>query len=400
MSGGTAPGRAPARLRVDTPVVVLNTHHSGLAVARDLGPLGVRVIGVTAVDEFPGNQSRWLEYRKAPDSLTQPPELLAFLLRLCDELGRRPVLLPTRDHDINFIEGHRAALDERFRIPMLDPLSLDRILNKEVLAADASSAGIPTPRTVIIRKPGEMVNARELRFPCICKPVYASQWRKAGIWEAVGRQKALRLDTYGALERYYSAFCELDPLVTVQEWIEGNEEDLLIFGSYCDSDHRVLASFTARKRLQYPPLAGTGIVVEALPLPELIEPSVGLLRRVRFRGISEIEYKRDRRDGRIYLIEINPRHWDQHGLGTRVGVNLSEALYRDVTGQASVAMQQDPRSMLWIAEAEYARHVARCLAGRAPLRDLSLGCGAGRTWAVFDREDMGPFWSMLGWKRR
>ena len=61
-------------------------------------------------------------------------------------------------------------------------------------------------------------------------------------------------------------FSQLEPRVTVQEWIEGGEESLQIFGS-CTPDHEVKAFFTARKRLQYPPLAGTGIVVEALPLP-------------------------------------------------------------------------------------------------------------------------------------
>jgi predicted ATP-grasp superfamily ATP-dependent carboligase len=212
----------------------------------------------------------------------------------------------------------------------------------------------------------------------------------------VGRQKALKVGSFEDLERFYRRFSDRDPVVSVQEWIEGGEEDLLIFGSVCSDRHEVLASFTARKRLQYPPLAGTGIVVEALPLPQLEKPSHDLLAAVKFRGISEIEYKRDRRTGKLYLIEINPRHWDQHGLGTQVGVNLSEALYRDATLQAPRAMQQGAERCLWIAEAEYARHLLRCLAGRAPLRDATLAFGARRTWTVFDRRDMRPFLSLLG----
>ena len=72
--------RAAGSLRVDVPVVVLNTFHSGLAIARDLGRLGVRVIGLTAHKEAYGNASRWIEYRHSPDSLTQPRELLDCLL--------------------------------------------------------------------------------------------------------------------------------------------------------------------------------------------------------------------------------------------------------------------------------------------------------------------------------
>ena len=101
--------------------MVLNTHYSGLAVARDLAPLGIRVIGLTAIPSLHGNRSRWLEYRAAPDSLTEAEGLLDFLLALADELGARAVLLPTRDHDINFIDQHRDKLDERFMIATCRP---------------------------------------------------------------------------------------------------------------------------------------------------------------------------------------------------------------------------------------------------------------------------------------
>jgi predicted ATP-grasp superfamily ATP-dependent carboligase len=212
----------------------------------------------------------------------------------------------------------------------------------------------------------------------------------------VGRQKVLRVDSFEQLASSYARFSDLDARVLVQEWIDGGEEDLSIFGSYCAEGGEVVAAFTARKRLQYPALAGTGIVVEAVPQPDLYEPSTRLLRAAAFRGISEIEYKRDRRDGRLYLIEINPRHWDQHGLGTKVGVNLSEALYRDSTGQDRRFMTQTAGHRLWIAEAEYARHVARCLTGRAPVRDLRFVLGPSHTWALFDRFDQRPFMSLFG----
>jgi D-aspartate ligase len=383
-------------LQTDWPVVVLNTHHSGLAIARDLAPLGIRVIGLTAIASFPGNRSRLLEYRAAPDSLTEAAALFELLLKLADELRLRAVLLPTRDHDINFINQHRAALEERFLIAQLPPDGIERVMNKDVLAAAAREAGICVPAGVTIRHPSELDSARTLRFPCICKPLYASQWRRAGLWEAVGRQKALRVESYAELEAFYRTFADLDPLVTVHEWIEGGEESLQIFGSYTLRDHAVAAFFTARKRLQYPPLAGTGIVVEALTIPDLERPSRTLLRGLGFRGISEIEYKRDQRTGQLYLIEVNPRHWDQHGLGSAVGVNLSEALYRDITGQPIRVMRQTTERVRWVAEAEYARHLARCVLGRAPLRDAMLAIGGRRAWSVFHRSDMGPFLSLMG----
>jgi predicted ATP-grasp superfamily ATP-dependent carboligase len=337
-----------------------------------------------------------VEYRPAPDSLAEAPALLDYLVRLAGELGQRAVLLPTRDHDINFISSHRAVLDEHFRIGLLPPVDLERVMNKDVLAITAREAGLRVPRSVTVREQRELDQTRELRYPCICKPLYASQWRQAGIWDAVGRQKARRVENFDDLAAYYGGFSHLDPLITVQEWVEGGEENWLVFGSYCLANHEAAGFFTARKRLQYPPLAGTGIVVEALPLPRLEQPSRALLRALGVRGISEIEYKLDDRNGELYLIEVNPRHWDQHGLGTVVGVNLSELLYRDVTGQPMRAMRQSTECVRWIAEAEYARHLARCLLGRAPWSDAGLALGASRTWAVYNPADLGPFLSLLG----
>lgn len=392
----TAKGSGAHGLRTNCPVVVLNTHHSGLAIARDLGPLGIRVLGLTAIPSFPGNASRWLEHRPSPDSLTQADELLDYLALLGDELGSPALLLPTRDHDLNLIARNRDRLEARFLMPMLPLAELDRVMNKDTLASAAAEVGLSVPRAVTVSLPAELERASSLRFPCICKPIYASQWRKPGIWEAVGRQKALRVESFDHLRTFYGGFSPLDPLVIVQEWIEGGEGNLQIFGSYCGVDHEVLAFFTARKRLQYPPLSGTGIVVEALRLPDLEEPSRALLRALKFRGISEIEFKRDDRDGRLYLIEVNPRHWDQHGLGTAVGVNLSEALYRDTTGQPRRPMTQQEERVLWVAEAEYLRHVARCLTLRAPLVDVAMVLGSRRIFSVFDRGDLRPFASLLG----
>jgi predicted ATP-grasp superfamily ATP-dependent carboligase len=388
--------RATGSLRVDVPVVVLNTFHSGLAIARDLGRLGVRVIGLTAHKEAYGNVSRWIEYRNSPDSLTQPRELLACLFELSEELNQRPILLPTRDHDINFLINSWESLQGSYILPMLPPDRMGRVLNKDVVATAARESGISVPNSVTVTRAEELASARRLQFPCICKPVYATQWRKPGIWDAVGRQKVRRVESFEELEEFYASFSHLDPLVSVQEWVEGGETNLQIFGSYCSADHEVRAFFMARKRLQSPRLAGTGIAVEAVPIPDLEEPSRRLLRRLQFRGISEIEFKRDERDGRLYLIEINPRHWDQHGLGTSVGVNLSEALYRDATEQPARAMRQSSARKTWIGDIELFRYVVDVIRGRAPARDVSQLFEANMVPSIFEWSDLRPFLAVLG----
>jgi D-aspartate ligase len=383
------------------PAVVLNTHHTGLGIARNLGPLGIRVIGLTAHASFPGNRSRWLEYRPSADSLLAPEALRDQLLRLSIELGTSLVLFPTRDHDIVFINRHRSELQDRFLIPFAEPAVIDAVMNKDRLFEIARTVGISVPETVAVNRPEDRVKARDLRYPCVCKPVYASQWRKPGIWEAVGRQKAVKLDSYAQFEAFYERVVGFDPVVTVQQWVPGEEEDLLIFGSYCNRSSEVVAFFTARKRIQIPPLMGTGVIVEALPIERLREPSAALLKAARFFGISEIEFKRDPRDDRIYLIELNPRHWDQHRLGAVAGVNLSQVAYVDAIDRPIPRMTQSSGSIAWVAEAEFARHAARAMLGRAPLSDLGKFAAPRRTFSVFDASDLRPFWHLIrnAWRR-
>lgn len=167
-------------LTTASPVVVLNIHHSGLAIARCLGPLGVRVIG-TSAKRIHGNQSRWLQFRLSPDSLDDPNGLVQFLEALADELGERPVLLPTRDHDVNFISRYHTRLRAAFVLPTLTAAALEPVMNKEAPSAIAREAGIEVPRSVTVHRDDRIELVQSLRFPCICKPVYSSQWRRPGV---------------------------------------------------------------------------------------------------------------------------------------------------------------------------------------------------------------------------
>ncbi len=380
--------------------VVLNTHYSGLGIARDLGPLGVRVIGLTAYACFPGNRSRWIDYRPAADCVSEPARLLQQLLDLSAELGERAVLFPTRDHDVQFINAWRRPLESAYRIPFSVPAIVERILNKDELFGIARRTGVAVPDGVTLHHPDEVDRAAGLRYPCICKPLYASQWRREGIWQAVGMRKAVRVDTFEQFVGLYRRFAHLDPVVTVQQWIPGGDEHLQVFGSYRARNGRIDAFFTARKRLQYPESAGTGIVLEALPLPELETPSRELLSALDYFGVSEIEYKRDARDGRLYLIEINPRHWDQHRLGTAVGVSVSAAAYFDAIGEHWPPARQAAERVSWIAETEVAAQLWRCLRGRASWSRTLRALGRRRVYAVLDAADPRPALALLGLRGR
>ena len=383
------------------PVVVLNMHYSGLGIARSLGPHGVPVYGLSSDPDFPGNFSRYCQFRLSPDSLHEPERLRDFLMDFAGTLDARPILLPTRDHDIEFLVTHREVLEQRFTIPLASREVIEQATNKDKCLALAADCGIPVPRSHTIGSLAEFeALPGGLTFPVIVKPLYARHWRRPGIWETVGHQKAALLESAEELSRFYRAIEPTAPLATIQEYIPGPDSSLVIFGSYCRPGGEVRAYFTGRKLLQDPPLKGTGLIVEGVPIPEIVPQSKALLRALGFSGISEIEFKIHERTGVAYLIEINPRHWDQHYLGTACGVNLSLEQYLDLTEPGRLGLAEDvepraprqqPGAVRWIAERDLLFYALRGLRHRRAglSQDLRNARGT-RTFSVHSSDDPGP----------
>ena len=150
----------------------------------------------------------------------------------------------------------------------------------------------------------------------------------------------------------------------MQEYVVGDDSDIVVCCCYVDKDGELIGQFTGRKLRQIPPLIGTGSVVEATEVSAVIAPSVELLRAFAYSGIAEIEYKYDKATGTYFLIEINPRHWDQHELGNLVGVNITWLAYADLVGlrPSRVAASYVAGSRYkWIAESELVLGITRSL---------------------------------------
>ena len=382
------------------PVVVLNMHYSGLGIARCLGPHGIPVYGLSSDPDFPGNFSRYCQFRLSPDSLHEPEKLRDFLLDFARTLGTRPIIFPTRDHDLQFLVTHREALASSFVIPLASGETIEQATNKDKCLALAASAGIPVPASYTVRNSHELrLIAGSLTYPVIVKPLYARDWRRPGVWETVGHQKAAIIGSNDELSSFYASIETTSPDVSVQEYIPGPDSNLVIFGSYCRADGDVRAFFTGRKLLQDPPLKGTGLIVEGTRVPEIVTHSSTLLQALRFYGISEIEFKIHERTRIPYLIEINPRHWDQHYLGTACGVNLTLEMYRDLIGlranteavAGAPPPQQRAGEVRWVAEQDLFFHVLRSVRnGRRGVWNEVRRARGVRTYSVFSRDDPGP----------
>src|SRR4029079_9329985 len=73
--------------------------------------------------------------------------------------------------------------------------------------------------------------------------------------------------------------------------------------------------------------------VETIDCEEVKESGSRVIQGMRYTGLVEVEFKRDARDGRSKLLDINPRVWGWHSLGARAGVDFTYLEWRLLHGE-------------------------------------------------------------------
>lgn len=353
----TAPGDAVA-------VVLQASGPNALGIIRSLGGEGVPVMATDHDPRAMGLRSRHAAEVVLPDLVADPGAFVDALAVLGGSLATRGVLYPTHDEAIEAMGPHEARLSEWFDMPWSPWQHLAPYLDKSAQHAAARRIGFPVPVTVEPDDEADLAAAIPgMRFPVILKP----RVDPAGFKKAFGRQ-VLEAGDPEELRRQWHRAAAHHPQVC--EVIPGGDDCLWTLGSYRDAVGRPLASFTGRKLRQWPPGFGTARAAEAWWDPGLARRCHALLDEMGFHGISQVEVKRDPRDGRDYLIEVNPRSWLWISLATEVGVNIPLAAYLDATGHARTWPEGHRSDVRWVLSARHlpatAAEVRRGRWGRRP----------------------------------
>jgi predicted ATP-grasp superfamily ATP-dependent carboligase len=151
--------------------------------------------------------------------------------------------------------------------------------------------------------------------------------------------KAIHVQTQGDLPAAYER-AKVCGALLLQEFVPGGEDAVFYLGSYLDRGSRALATFTGRRLRQSPPMYGLASLATSVWVPEVAEAGVRLLREMGWHGVSHVEFKRDPRDGRYKLMEINTRHYGTNALATACGVDLTGVAYDDALGRPRSAPRQ------------------------------------------------------------
>lgn len=330
------------------PVVVLKSqHHSGLCIARSLGRLGVPVYIVDSRPFAPAARSRYCAGRLTWD-LDQSPasESVEYLLSVAKRIGGCPLLVPTFDTTAIFVAENAERLRSEFRFPAQDPALVNSLYSKKGMHFLARRCGVPTPEAFFPQSRAEVVQFNErTTFPVMVKPIEDRLSRgRVGTAKRVVHSRQELLDVYERTED------PRQPNLLLQEYIPGGAETIVMFNGYFDDKSECLVGFTGKKLRQFPAYTGP----TCLGICETNETVARLtklfMKAIGYRGILDIGYRYDARDGLYKVLDVNPRIGSTFRLFTGGnGLDVVRALYLDMTGQP-VPESQVVEGRKWIVE--------------------------------------------------
>jgi predicted ATP-grasp superfamily ATP-dependent carboligase len=322
---------------------------NGLGVLRSLALEHVNCIAVDETKSACGMRSKF--GTKKIFSALSGPRLVDALIDLGKAHAKPPVLFITQEATLQTISENRDALQPyfAFRLPVHDRLMA--LMDKDRFHSLAACHAAPLPASITLGSLKDLSRLDTLRFPCILKPAYKSY--------AYGNRfkKGYIVNNWMEVKRLYVEIAPVQSHMVVQEWIDGEDSDIYFCLQFRPEARHTAASFVGRKLRSWPPRVGgtASCTVAEDYVDEAIMETDRFFKATGFFGMGGIEYKVDRRTGRLMMIEPTVGRTDfQHEVAVLNGVNLPYFQYCAEAGlpapiltQKAPAVWREPVSDLW-----------------------------------------------------
>jgi D-aspartate ligase len=374
------------------PVLVLKVgryvlhDHGGLGVIRTLGRLGVPVYGVVEDRFTPAALSGFLTGAFIWDTRDLDAQrFLEGMAKIAERLNRPTIVIPTDDAAAIFMAEEAATLRRWFLFPQL-PAQLPRTLaNKKELYRLCQRMGVAYPDTMV---PDSLEDVRRFVetavFPIMVKATERRPESERTSWIAETPEQAYAL--------YRSADGRRGSQLIFQEYIPPAHGEDWFYHGYRNTRSDCCVSFTGRKLRSYPPFAGPTTLGQAVENDPLRQQAEALLRAISYSGVTDLDYRLDKRDGRYKLLDFNPRIGAQFRLfESPDGLDVVRALYLDLTGRPVPRPQPIEGRTFMVEPYDLLASLSYLRRGALTLRRWWLSLGGRPELAWFSRDDALPF---------
>jgi len=377
-------------------------NRSTLAVIRSLGRKGCRVVVTSREARNLASSSKFcLRGFSVPDPLQDADDYVNAVIEIA---ARETIdfIFPMTEQSIHLLNPARYRLPARTVLACPPQEIMQAVSDKSRLCHLAESLRLPVPRTLYLSNAGDLsANIRKIdRYPVVVKPALSRIRERQGFLSGEVRYASSSAE----LEQLYATSSVLRYPSLIQEKIVGPGTGLFtLFDGNCH-----LALFSHRRLREKPPSGGVSVVSESVPLDEeMVEAAGRLLSVIGWNGVAMVEFKRDQRDGKAKLMEINGRFWGSLQLAVACGVDFPVLFLDYLQGkkaQTKVGDYEVGHKLKWFFGT--LDHLLIRLRNSADMLNLPSGAPSRQqalveflrifehntSFDVFDRDDPGPFW--------
>ncbi len=328
------------KLDTTTPVLILGGKENARSVTRHLGSLGIPV-------RVSGPPSCWALYSRhcteafrVPKGETQASFWKRLLLGNDGKLNGH-IVLAMSDDAIQFLTTNRESLNARYILDHADAELQRDFLDKLRTLELADAAGVDAPRHWKVADEEELLALRgKIDFPAVVKPIQSHSFVKA-----FGKKLFVVKESFEELQEKVHRAWANGIEVFIAEMIPGPDTALSSYYTYRLPCGTKLFHFTKSIIRRWPVNRGnacyhkTGWLPQTAALGEKFFDAVGL------KGLGNIEFKRDPRDGKLKIIEVNARFTAAQVLVRRAGVPIDLMVYCHLTEQPLPAAVQSSREL-------------------------------------------------------
>jgi predicted ATP-grasp superfamily ATP-dependent carboligase len=354
---------------------------------------GIRSACVTRPGWAPQWSRHTAECIEWADNWGDPDGLLRNLLAFAETQREPPPLFFQHDGDLAFVSRYRSDLRGHLRFVVADADVVEQCMDKTLFVVLAQRLELPIPRSVVLWPAVQPALPQlDLEPPLIVKPLT----RRDDWWRPIaGHAKALEIDTYEQFEAEWERLAQAGVDLVAQEMIPGGEERIESYHGYVDAGGDVAAEFTGRKVRTLPHNFGETTACEVTDAGDVRELGRECMRRLRLRGVAKVDFKRGP-DGRLHLLEVNPRFNLWHLPGAAAGVNIPAVVYADLLELPRPRVGPVRPGVRWSVPWDDYRAVRQNGMSLARWAAWQAGC---RTWHTFAPDDPMPFVRGTLWRR-
>jgi predicted ATP-grasp superfamily ATP-dependent carboligase len=381
------------------PALLLNGNVNGLWIARELGKHN---IGVQVVAKERHQIALWSKYcvkRLFFPGYWSCQDLERILRIAARTNSKRIVVYPLSDMDALNLSKIKDDLPDDYFFVVGSKSAAETLLNKRRFYQALSENNVEHPKTFC---PQNLMDVKKigkhLAYPIFVRPSISELFGRIFGWQ----RKGFIANSYRELLDYYRLAKSNKLDIMFQEIIHGPAENSLQVEGYFNKNSCPTALF-ARQRLRiWPPDFGNSTFCVSVPLSDFsfeIGKITQFIKKIGYNGLASAEFKRDGKDGKYKLLEINARPWLHFWLAARCGVEIIFASYLDAIGEKPQTKQE------YLLGIKSLHNVSQDMRASAKMiRERKLGYvrwlysfRGVRRLDTFEKNDMFPFfYSILG----